>query len=836
MSAALWMRRAGFLAVGALASTAPVLLADQTAEDLATTPLHAISAAGAWRDVLEAYRAPQLPPPADTESAIVVLDGPAIADRAPAERPGALAEISLQQAAVEPALLGLGATINFRYRAVVNGFGIRVPSGRLALVAELPEVKAIYPVTYLAPAQSSTPDPAAQPLPSGAPAQPAARSAGAPEPATIAMIDAGIQPEHPWLGGGIAPDHLIVGGVDFVNGNPGPQASAQGRFAEAHGTEVAGLVLRSPALSGLPPDRVPRLLAYRVVARELVDGRVRPLARSDRVVAALDRAVDPNQDGNLDDHAEVVLLGVARGFDGGGSDPVATAANGADAAGSLVVAPSGNDGPSFGPVGTVGGPAASDRVLTVGGLGASTDPRTADLELEVGPASAGLTGLPLIGPDPPAGAFPLVVLAGPDGLTGGDEVRDYANARGRSRVTGAIAVVGRGGGTIAAKARAAADAGAVAVGVWDQDGPGLFPGIRAGADVPIPVLGLGARQGRVLVENPQFSGRIVVSEPGARAASVASFSSRGPTADGHLEPDLVAPAIDVETAYPGAGGEPLVARMSGTSAAAAQVAAAALRIRVDRPELSPADVRSLLVQVAEPLPGVPSTDQGAGALRMPGALPAVSITPAVLSGRRSGAAPTGMTLTLRNLTASSASYRVALTTPDGAVVGPPGTPVDVAPGAVADVTVNVPPGNGTFTGTVHVLASDGATVGVAPVFAQASSAVTPAALGRPEIRVAGDVAEARVAVGLVGRSGNALVVAPLHQLGLWLVPPAGGAPIRMAGEKQSGDWPAGTYRFILTRRQQSGKELPQGRYRLRVKALGADGVTLVRESAVFSLR
>jgi hypothetical protein len=831
MSTGLWMRRDGLVAVGVLASTAPVLLADQTAEDLSTSPLRAISAAGAWRDVLEAYRAPQLPPPADTESAIVVLDGPSIVERAPADRSVALAQITLQQASVEPALLGLGATINFRYRAVVNGFGIRVPTGRLALVAELPEVKAIYPVTYLAPAQSSVPDPAAQPLP-GAGAQPAPGTGGS-EPATIALIDAGIQPEHPWLGGAIAPDRLIVGGVDFVSGNPGPQASTQGRFAEAHGTEVAGLVLRSPALAGLPPERVPRMLAYRVVAREFVDGRVRPLARSDRVVAALDRAVDPNLDGNLDDRAEVVLIGVARGFDGGGDDPVVIAADGADAAGSLVVAPAGNDGPSFGAVGTVGGPAASEHVLTVGGIGATSNPRTAALELEIGPASAGLTGLPLIGPDPPAGTFPVRVLAGQDGLTSGDELRDYADARGRSRVAGAIAVVGRGGGTLAAKARAAAEAGAVALGVWDQDGPGLFPGIRAGADVPIPVLGLGARQGRVLVENPRFAARIVVAESGARPEAIASFSSRGPTADGHLEPDLVAPAIDVETAYPGPGGEPRVARMSGTSAAAAQVAAVALRVRVERAELTSADVRSLLVQAAAALPGVSATDQGAGALRLPGALP-VSITPAVLSGRRSASAPTRLRLTLRNLSASPAVYRVVLSTSDGVVMAP-GDTMEIAPGAEAETTAQVPAGVDAFRGTALVLDASGATVGVAPVFAQAAPAVPPAALGTPEVRVAGDVVEARVAIGMVGRSGNALMVAPLHRLGLWLVPGGGGAPIRMAGEKQSGDWPAGIYRFMLTRRQQTGRELPAGRYRLRVKALGPDGLTLVRESKAFAL-
>jgi hypothetical protein len=260
-----------------------------------------------------------------------------------------------------------------------------------------------------------------------------------------------------------------------------------------------------------------------------------------------------------------------------------------------------------------------------------------------------------------------------------------------------------------------------------------------------------------------------------------------------------------------------------------------LRIRVDRPELTPADVRSLLVQAAEPLPGVASTDQGAGALRMPGAFH-VSITPAVLSGRRSATTRTRLRLTVRNLTTSIAAYRVALSSSDSGVVAAPGDLVEIPAGAAAEVTVEVPAGVEVFRGTAHVLAADGTTAGVAPVFAQAAPAVPTAALGTPEIREAGDVAEARVAVGLVGRSGNALVVAPLHDLGLWLVPAGGGTPIRMAGEKLPGDWPAGTYRFMLTRRQQSGKELPAGRYRLRVKALGADGVTLVRESAVFRLR
>ena len=86
MMAPPWMRRVGLLAAGALASTTPVLLADLTSDDLSTSPVRALAAAAAWRDVLEAHGAPQLPPPSDTESAIVVLDGPAVAEHAPADR------------------------------------------------------------------------------------------------------------------------------------------------------------------------------------------------------------------------------------------------------------------------------------------------------------------------------------------------------------------------------------------------------------------------------------------------------------------------------------------------------------------------------------------------------------------------------------------------------------------------------------------------------------------------------------------------------------------------------------------------------------------------------
>jgi hypothetical protein len=58
----------------------------------------------------------------------------------------------------------------------------------------------------------------------------------------------------------------------------------------------------------------------------------------------------------------------------------------------------------------------------------------------------------------------------------------------------------------------------------------------------------------------------------------------------------------------------------------------------------------------------------------------------------------------------------------------------------------------------------------------------------------------------------------------------------VAGAKQSGDWAAGTYRFLVARRLASGLDVPAGRYRLMVSATGPDGTVLRRLSAPFALR
>ncbi|MFM9018918.1 MAG: S8 family serine peptidase, partial [Actinomycetota bacterium] len=600
-------------------------------------------ASAGWRDVVDGQRAPQVPPAGDTESAIILLDGPGLVDVPEADRPAALSTMQADQLAVEGSLQGMGGVVTHRYRTLVNGLAVRLPSGRLSTAAEIPGIQAVVPVLFMSPAQSqpglplptadspvpgtgaepprvttapTTPTPAPPtptpapttptPAPASQPAPPATPTPAPPQgPKHIALIDSAVDAAHPWLGGGIGPANLIIAGSDLVEGDADPSPDPNDPSGESHGTQMASIILRSPALAGLPAGVMPRMLVYRVTAREMVDGRVRTLARTDRVLAALEIAMDPNRDGAPEDAADVVVMGVARGFGAGGVDPVARAMAAADRAGAVVVAPAGNDGPTGGVPGTLGNAAALKDVLVVGGMAGGTAPRTADLTMSIGPAAARMSPLPLMGAEPSnslKAGLRLVPASGDAGVGSGTDIRDFAGEGGRSIVAGAVAMVTRSGTPLAEVARRAAGAGALGLVVWDEDGTGAFPGIVGGADLPIPIVGLGPTQGRavmdMLARDPSASVSVVPRADQGATAAVASFSSRGPTADGRLKPDLVAPAIAVEAAYPGRdeSGQPRQAPLSGTSAATASVAATALRLRVDHPSWRPEDIRSVLVQ------------------------------------------------------------------------------------------------------------------------------------------------------------------------------------------------------------------------------------------------
>jgi serine protease AprX len=109
---------------------------------------------------------------------------------------------------------------------------------------------------------------------------------------------------------------------------------------------------------------------------------------------------------------------------------------------------------------------------------------------------------------------------------------------------------------------------------------------------------------------------------------VPEWSSVGPTAAGFAKPDLVAPGrtliaqrsygSQVEAEHPDALVAPSYIKGSGTSEAAAVTSGAVALLLDKRPDLSPDQVKNILMDTADPIPGAPASEQGRGRLDLNG--------------------------------------------------------------------------------------------------------------------------------------------------------------------------------------------------------------------------
>ncbi|WP_329274418.1 S8 family peptidase [Streptomyces sp. NBC_01451] len=102
-----------------------------------------------------------------------------------------------------------------------------------------------------------------------------------------------------------------------------------------------------------------------------------------------------------------------------------------------------------------------------------------------------------------------------------------------------------------------------------------------------------------------------------RSDAMAEFSSRGPTADGSLKPDLTAPGVDIVAAKAAEGteGDPAAdgyVSMSGTSMATPHVAGAAAILAQRHPDWTGERIKAALTASAKPTAGVSAFAQGTG--------------------------------------------------------------------------------------------------------------------------------------------------------------------------------------------------------------------------------
>lgn len=141
------------------------------------------------------------------------------------------------------------------------------------------------------------------------------------------------------------------------------------------------------------------------------------------------------------------------------------------------------------------------------------------------------------------------------------------------------------------------------------------------------------------IASPGISPRVITvgalddhGTPSRRDDTVAAFSSRGPTPDGVHKPDLLAPGVAITAARAprsyldktGAGERTgAYLTLSGTSMAAPIISGICALLLEARPELTPDEVRGLLLAAADDA-GLPPDTQGAGAVNGDGALAAAT--------------------------------------------------------------------------------------------------------------------------------------------------------------------------------------------------------------------
>jgi subtilisin family serine protease len=515
---------------------------------------------------------------------------------------------------------GISVRVDFSFARVLNGFSAALDARAVALLERQPDVAGVYPVRVAYPASISAELLGHKGLAIGAGQLPSVSLPGYDgRGVTIALLDTGVDSAHPYLRGRIE-DGINVVDPEVRSGAPAVPDPGEPSRLEQHGTEMAGLLVGAGGPGGISGVATgASILPIRIAGwqRDLT-GNWAVYARTDQLIAGLERAVDPNLDGDAHDAARIALVGVAAPYAAFADSPEARAVQGALQLDTLVVAPAGNDGPAGPGYGSIASPGGAPEALTVGAADLRTRVEQVPVTVRTGLRLLLDRSLPLAGAVTSARPVELG-LAAPRAPAQGSslELSDFFDGKGVSLVAGRAAFVPSGGNpqrTI----EDAAEAGARAVVVHGTSLPA--GGIGLDEEVGIPVVSVPARVARG-VEAALARGREAVvsiglpaTSPNGSSGGIAPFSSQGLAFDARVKPDLIAPGVVLATSEPGRNddGSARFGTVNGTSAAAAVVTGAAALLAQLRPDLRAADLKSLLAGNAEPLSGTTVTEQGGG--------------------------------------------------------------------------------------------------------------------------------------------------------------------------------------------------------------------------------
>jgi Subtilase family len=772
---------------------------------------------------------------------IVVMRAPSLAQRVQKaggvasddqERRWAAAALSSQQdVLLKLDTKGIFIKPELRFTRVLNGFSAALDPSAVQVLEGLPQVLGVYRVRAAYPATVTT-----------SPLEAAVKSAGLGSIRSslvgldgsgvlVALLDTGVDLRSPYLRAHVQTGLDVAGGS--IDGRP---HADPGGAVERHGTEMAGIVVGSGrgGLSGVAPGAT--VLPIRVGGWQRDDsGRLALYARTDQILAGLDRAVDPDGNGDAHDAARIALIPLAEPFGAFEDGPLARAAAGAAALDTLVVAPAGNDGQAGPAFGSLSGPGGAPAALTV----AAADLRKAELGVRL-VVRDGLHVLlnrdvAVLGAAGPASAASMRLVA-PQRLF---------DSHGISSVAGRAVLLPAGtdpNGTAAAAVRAGAAVVLLA-------GDGLPAGaLGRGQVLGVPVLGVPSS----LLTRIGTDTRLELSvEPARRAGTgpsrIPRFSSWGLGYGGHPKPEVAGTGVGVVTVDPGATreGSSNFVLVDGASAAAAVVAGEAAIVVQARPGLTATELRSALVGTARALPAAPAAAQGNGLVDI-GSAASVEVVsqPATIAFGRANAPgwSATRTLTLRNVSTRRLRVYLSIAAHDPALaldVEP--RRLALAPGGITEVQVAA-----RLTRTVRESVLAG-TVTVAPLagtrlripWAVVTSPVSPELIGATQLSAAtfkpSDVSPAILVVqlGQVEQGPAGVSLEPVLRLDIRLHDHAGkdlGLLSRLR------DVLPGRYTFGLTGRGPGGGVLPPGRYSLGLIAFPAAGGRPVTRSVVFTIK
>jgi len=781
---------------------------------------------------------------------IVVLKNPSLADRV-AEAGGRASETTMRrwtaaalagqkQIAARLSQEGIRLVPDFVYTRTFNGFSAPIDARALALLERDEDVLGVYAVRTAYTASVSAAELRGTAFGAGG-----GRRADEGIPGfdgrgvTIALLDTGVDATHPYLAG------RLLDGADILD----PQGRGLARAhpedptrVERHGTQMAGILVGADGpggIGGIAPAAT--VLPIRVAGwQPSAAGGYAVYGRTDQLLAGLERAVDPDLDGDSFDAVRVAVVGVTEPFASFADGPVARAIEGATRLDTLVVVPAGNEGPAGPGYGSIGGPGGSPAALTVGAADMRRDTPTVrvvaraglrvllDREVPLGSASRPTAPLTLAVSRPRRDA-----AAGPRGVP----LARWFDDGGYSLVAGRAALLGRTTAPTDA-AREAVLAGAAAILV-----DGVVPAGALGLDerLSVPVVGLpgpvAASIRAALARDADV--RVSLGAPGWGAnehvSRIAPFSSHGLAFGGGVKPELAAAGVELVTADTGRNDDQSAryATISGSSAAAALAGGGAALLAQARPALDAAALKGALVGSAVPAAGSPTAAQGAGEVDLQAATAVEAIAdPAAVSFGAADKA--GWKAARKILVRNVSSRRIAITIATeaegiaGVSVTAAPARIRLGPGQQRRVTLTarvsfLPRGLGAIDGRARLEVSGGGRV-VVP-WAVALPVRGSALIGEITLTPKSFRASDRAPAVLTVQAGQVTDLAGRRQLRpvarldveLW----RGGKRLGLLARLR--DVLPGRFAIGLTGRGPGGGGLPKGPYRLRIVATPPGG-------------